>query len=503
MIQANSNQPENTFWQALFQADSIAVIGARDVPGTWGFDALRAALGAKQVRAERRIYAVNPGAVGNGAVSNGLKTILGVTCYNTILDIAGTVDLAVIVVPSGVVPPVMRQCVQKGVRAAVIISAGFAEVDEAGVKLQAEVVQTAGQGGLRFVGPNCIGHADLHSGVASAAVAGRNGAGPMALLTQSGTLGATIIQIAGSSGIGLSKLVSTGNEASLHMEDYLEYLAGDEDTRIIAVYIEGLREGRRFYNLARDITLKKPIIAIKTGSTGESGRAAKSHTGALAGSDEVYSAAFRQAGVIRVNDEEELCDVAQALLNQPLPRGRRVAILTMGGGFGVVTAEACEKEGLTIASLEADTVEKLNGILPPRWSHGNPVDLVGMKMMGESKTMTACHELLLADPDIDAVISLLPPMMPPPGIGVSYSTEQIKAMQVENQKQLDALAEQVKKYQKPLYLIRRFLPMPGVEAGLPIPLNRPRIPEFPHQHRAARVLRHLAWYREYLEYRKG
>ncbi len=497
MIQTVSNKPDSAFWQAFFKADSIAVIGAREVPGTWGFDALRAALGARQIRAERRIYAVNP-----GAVDSGRTVMLGVTCYSTILDIPDTVDLAVIVVPSKAAPSVMSQCVQKKVKAAIIISAGFAEVDEAGVRLQDEVVLIARQGKIFFAGPNCVGHADLHSGVASAAMVERSAAGPMGLLTQSGTMGATIMQIAGSSGIGLSKLVSTGNEASLHLEDYLEFLAGDDDTRIIAVYIEGLREGRRFYNLAREITLKKPVIAIKTGSTGGSSRAAKSHTGALAGSDAVYSAAFRQAGVIRAEDEEELSDVASSLLNQPLPPGKRVGILTMGGGFGVVTSEVCEKEGLEISSLEAGTIEKLNTILPPRWSHGNPVDLAGIKMMGESDILVACHDFLLADKNIDAVISMLPPMIPPPGAGISFSREQIKAMQIEQRKMLDRLAQQVKKYQKPLYLVRRFLPMPGVEQEAPPPLNSQRIPEYPHQRRAARVLRHLAWYREYLEHRR-
>lgn len=485
----NSNKPGNSFWQALFKAGSIAVIGAKDIPGTWGFDVLRSALGAKAASPDRRIYAVNPAA----------RAVMGMTCYSTVLDIPGTVDLAVIVVPAGVVPAVMRQCVQKKVRAAVVISAGFAEVDEAGERLQAEIAGIARQGKLFFVGPNCVGHADLHSAVSSAVFTAGAGAGPLGLLTQSGTLGATIMQIANKSGIGLSKLVSTGNEASLHMEDYIEYLAEDPETRIIAAYIEGLREGRRFYNLAREITLKKPIVVIKTGSTGQSGLAAKSHTGALAGSDAVYSAAFRQCGVIRAEDEEELCDVASALLYQPLPHGKRVGILTIGGGFGVVSAEACEKEGLQVAPLEAGTLEKFNALLPPRWSHANPVDMVGMKMMGESNTVIACHDHLLADPNIDAVISLLPPLMPPPGPGINFSPQQIRALEVENRKQLDSLAAIVEKYSKPLYLINRFIPPPaGEPAALP-PLNSERIPEFPHQRRAARVIRHLAWYRQYLE----
>jgi len=480
------------FWQALFAADSIAVIGARDVPGSWGYDALRAALDAKKIKNDRRIYAVNPGA----------QNVLGLRVYPAITNIPDEIDLATIVVPAAVVPAVLKQCVQKKVKAAVIITAGFAEVDDEGARLQAEIIEIAKQGGLHFVGPNCIGHADLYTRVSSIGFIGRFSTGPMALLTQSGTLGATIMQVAGAYGIGLSKIVSTGNEADLHMEDLLEFLAHDEKTRIITAYIEGLREGRRFLNLAAEITLKKPVIAIKTGSTGEAGRAARSHTGAMAGTDAVYSAAFKQAGVIRVEDEEELCDTVLAYLYAPLPRGNRVAILTMGGGFGVVTAEACEKEGLRIASLEPSTLERLNAILPPRWSHGNPVDLVGMKSSAGDTTVANCHKILLEDPNVDAVISLLPPVMPPPPPGLSYTHQEIQVFQAETRRQLNFLIEQVKKNNKPLYLIKRFSPL--VETpGASIPPEMERIPEYLQHKRAARVLRHLVWYREYLDYRKS
>jgi len=273
------------------------------------------------------------------------------------------------------VPAAFRQCVQKGVRAAVIISGGFAEADENGARLQAELARMARESGLHFVGPNCVGHADIHSLVASVSVVLRVTPGPLSLVTQSGTLGASILRMAASHGIGISKFISTGNEADLHFEDYLEYLAQDNSTRLIAGYIEGLREGRRFFELTQKITCDKPVVMIKTGTTGGSSQAAKSHTGALAGSDVVYTAAFKQAGVIRVEDEDELCDMAIALLNSPLPRGDRVGILTIGGGFGVVMAEACEKEGLRMASLEPQTLEKMNAILPGRWSHSNPVDM--------------------------------------------------------------------------------------------------------------------------------
>jgi len=480
----------NDFWHSLFAAETIAVIGAKSAIGTWGHDAMRAAIESAKARVGRQAYAVNP----NEA------EVLGVKAYKTVLDIPGPVELAIIVVPATVVPQIFRQCAEKKVKAAVIISAGFAEVDASGTKLEAEVKAIARAGGIRFTGPNCNGHADMHTRVASVGFAGMIPAGPMALLSQSGTLGASIMMIAASRGIGLSKFVSTGNEADLRLEDYLEYLAQDEDTRIIAVYIEGLREGRRFYELAKEITRKKPIVAMKSGTTAASAKAARSHTGTLAGADAIYTAAFKQAGVIRAEDEEELCDVVLALRNLPLPRGNRVAILTMGGGFGVVTAEDCEKEGLEITSLEPQTLQKMSAILPSRWTPGNPVDLVGVRPGGSENVGAKCLQLLLEDNNVDGVISLLPPMVFPPGpMAASFSQEQIRAIQTENDKNEEVLYRQLKQYNKPLVYIRRMNAYYAHEPDKPDAPPKVTIPEYAHPRRAARVLRYLASYRKYLE----
>ncbi len=478
---------DNNFWQALFGADSIAVIGAKNDIGSWGHDAMRASVESARAKAGRRVYAVNPN----------VPEVLGVKSYKSILDIAESVELAIIVVPAPVVPQVFRQCVEKKVKAAVIISAGFAEVNE-GVKLQAELLAIARKAGLHFVGPNCNGHADMYSRVASLGFASRIPAGPMSLLSQSGTLGASIMQIAAGRGIGLSKVVSTGNEADMHLEDYLAYLAQDDHTRVIALYIEGLREGRRFYELAREITKKKPIVAMKSGTTGASARAARSHTGALAGADAVYTAAFKQAGVIRAEDEEELCDIILALCHVPLPRGNRVGILTMGGGFGVVTAEDCEKEGLEIASLEPQTLKKMSAILPSRWTPGNPVDLVGTRPAGGENIGASCLQLLLEDKNVDCIISLLPPMNFPLSMMGEMKPEQIHVMQRENAKNQEILHQQLKKYDKPLVYIRRMNIYYAQEPNQPGAPNKVTIPEYTHPRRAARVLRYLAGYRRYL-----
>ncbi len=472
-------------WGALFSPSSIAVIGANDVLGSWGSDAVRAAFEAAKTNPQRRAYAVNPTE----------KQIMGNPCYPTVNDIPDVVDLAIIVVRSTLVPMVMRQCVEKGVKAAVIISAGFAETDEAGAKLEAEVVQIARQGGIRFVGPNCIGHADLTTRVGALGVAWRTRPGPMSILSQSGTVSAGIMGAAGANGIGISKFVSTGNEADLHTEDYLEFLATDPQTRLIGSYIEGLREGRRFFELARDITLTKPIVVIKAGGTEGAGRAARSHTSALAGSDVVYSAAFHQAGVIRVDDEEGLCDIALALLTQPLPHGNSVGILTIGGGMGVMAAESCEREGLKMATLQPETLAKLDAVLPPRWSHGNPIDMVGIKTMDEFPTIMTCLKALVEDSNVDSIMSLVTTR--------NYAGDQFKEVQAKAEMALADLANKARQTGKPFVVIRRMGPPPpmaGPEPPPPPGLDG-RIPEYGHPRRAARVLGQLLRRRQYLDRR--
>ncbi len=455
------------------------MIGANETLGSWGSDAIVAALTASKADPARRAYAVNPNA----------RQVMGVTSYPSILDIPDAVELAIIVVRSNLVPDVMRQCVQKGVKAAAVISAGFAETDAAGEMLQDEVLQIARQGGIRFVGPNCIGHADLSTRVSALGVTRMGRSGPMALLSQSGTISAGIMGAAGMRGIGISKFVSTGNEADLHMEDYLEYLANDEKTRIIAAYIEGIREGRRFFRLAREISRKKPIVVIKVGSTSAATRAAKSHTGALAGSDHIFSAFFKQTGVISVQDEEELCDVALALLTQPLPRSNRVGILTIGGGFGVMATEACEREGLTMADLSLQTMSRLDAVLPPRWSHGNPVDMVGIKTIDEFGMILACLRALTEDENIDSVIALV--------ANRAYQGEEFRAVQTKNELALKELGQYARGIGKPLLLVRRSMFNPMAE-GVAQPKLEERVPELEKPRQAARVLGHLMRYGHFL-----
>jgi len=305
---------------------------------------------------------------------------------------------------------------------------------------------------------------------------------------------------AAKAGIGISKFISTGNEADRHFEDCLEYIAQGEDTHIIAAYIEGLKEGRRFFELAKETTVNKPIIALKAGATRGSTRAARSHTGALTGSDEIYTAAFRQAGVIRIEDEDELCDVAIALQHQPLPRGNRVGIFTLGGGIGVVTTEASEKEGLKIAPLEPATLDKLSAILPSRWSHGNPVDTAGMfnRPVDNAETVLTCLGILMEDGNVDCIISLASPVRGAFDPDASTDAEHIKAIRKENEKTLDTLSQLVKRYEKPLVICGASpSPMPDETNTWSLPIEA-GIPVYQNPRRAAKVMRHLAWYWNYL-----
>lgn len=479
-------QPETKdFWQYLFSPGSIAVIGASNTPGSWGNNAMKGLLGNKS----RRIYPVNPNA----------DEILGVKAYHSVVDIPDSVDLAVIVVSAQLVPKVLRECVSKTVKASVIISAGFAETGEQGQKLEAEVVDIARRGGLRFIGPNSMGHADTRSQLSTFGQALEMSRGPAAVLAQSGNMCLKIVHNLTVAGVAFSKYISTGNEADLRMEDYLECLAGDDDTRVIAAYIEGLRDGRRFLRLAREITSHKPIVVVKVGGTEESAKAVMSHTGALAGADDVYTAAFRQAGVIRVDDDDELCDVVYALLNCPLPRNNRVGILSIGGGPGALTAEACEREGLVVGRLEESTLKKMDKYLPPRWARRNPIDMAGPSM-AEISVIADLLLVLLEDTNIDAVFLLAPIVVDRTLLvnRMGLKPGQIKAYREKEEKNLKIIREKSEKYGKPVVLLwqsRDINPDPTVSSLF----RREKMLVQSNARRAARLMRYLAWYRQYLD----
>ncbi len=469
-------------WQYIFDPRTVAVIGASNNPGSWGYGIMKHLLGP----ARREIYPVNPNAA----------EVMGLKAYPSVLNIPEPVELAVIVVAAPRVPKVIRECVQKSIKAAVVVSGGFAESGGEGVKLEADLVEVARQGGIRFIGPNTMGHADTSSHLSTLAWTFETPPGPVALLSQSGNYGHRILHRGMMSGIGFSKFVCTGNEADIRFADYFEYLAEDKDTRIIATYIEGLREGRRFFELAKKVTPHKPVIVIKSGATRASAEAAMSHTATLAGSDRVYEAAFHQAGVLRVEDDDELCDVVTALLYQPLPHGKKIGILTIGGGLGVMSAEACEKEGLEIPKLAPATIEKLNAQLPPRWSHANPVDMAGISMAENPVTFPSLFAMM-DDKDIDAILLQAPIGASTDRLATMFTKEEIKAYRKAEEKSLDQLKSRVQRDEKPVFMVKpavEFATDPEV-ASL---FSREGIPVYPSPRRAAHVLNRLAWYRDYL-----
>jgi acyl-CoA synthetase (NDP forming) len=347
----------------IFKAESVAVIGASKSPHKWGGRALLTLLrgGYRGV-----VYPVNPRE----------KEIAGLTCYPSARDIPYDVDMAVIVVPAAAVPQAMADCVAGGIKGVVMITAGFAEASEEGRVLQDEVVRIAREGGIRFVGPNGMG---IYSSAVKLNLCLDDDVlpGKIAFVSQSGTFGGLLAEVAERKGYGLSKFISIGNQADLTAADYVEYLGEDDDTGAIVLYMEGFKDGARFFKVARDVIRRKPILMYKAGRTEAAARATMSHTSSLAGSDEVVDAMCRQVGIIRASEVTHPFDMAEALIGLPLPRGNRVAIIG-SGGQGVVTSDTCESLGLRVPALDRETGLKLKETLPPHAPvPTNPVDFAG------------------------------------------------------------------------------------------------------------------------------
>lgn len=378
---------------ALFNPRSIALIGASNNPFKWGFIVPTNILTGQY---SGKLFLVNPNE----------KKILNREVYPNINAIPGDVDVAVVVTASNTVASITEECVQKGVKAVIVITAGFSETGEEGAKLEKEVVNIASRAGIALVGPNTMGVYSSHVSLYALMPPVRPRPGAVALVSQSGNLGTQLLDMGEQVGIGFTKFVSSGNEAAIRSEDYIEYYGKDPDTKVIIAYIEGLKGsdgGSRFMEIAREITKKKPIIVFKAGRSEAGAKAARSHSGAVAGSKQIYEAAFRQVGAIQASTIEQLLDLAKAFEGSPLPKGKRVGILTWGGGYGVVTADACEEAGLEIAKLSPNLIAELDRILPPYWSRGNPVDLVGTL---DRKVHTKCLDLLASSKDVDATIAL-------------------------------------------------------------------------------------------------
>jgi acetyl coenzyme A synthetase (ADP forming)-like protein len=384
--------------EKFFQPRGVAIIGAsRDRGGISGA-LFRNIL---ETGFKGPVYPVNPKA----------DVVQSVVAYRSVLDCPGPVDLAFIVVPSPVVLSITRECAQKGVRALVVISAGFAESDEAGVRLQQELVEACRKTGMRLIGPNCMGIVNTDPKVSL------NGQfsnfkpipGKIGFLSQSGALGIASIDYASRLGLGMSTFVSVGNKADISGNDLIQYWESDNNTNLILLYLESFGNPRKFTRIARRVGRKKPIIAVKGGRSTAGFRATQSHTGALiAASDVTIDALFRQAGVIRTNVLAEMFDVAALLSTQPVPRGDRVAIITNAGGAGILAADACEDSGLHVPELASDTQTALKSFLSPAAGVRNPVDMIAS---ASSSDYARTIRIVASDPNVDALIVIfIPPI---------------------------------------------------------------------------------------------
>ncbi len=379
--------------QHFFAPQGVAIVGASTKPGKVGHDILRNLLRAGY---EGGIYPINPTAA----------EVLGVRAYPSVKDVEGPIDLAVIVVPASAVAGVLEECGDKGIDSAIIISAGFKEAGPEGVAREKQIAEVGRRRGIRLVGPNCLGIISTGVGLDASFAPIFPNKGSIALMSQSGALATAIIDWSVQNNIGFSKFVSFGNGADVGVIDLLRAWEDDPETKVIVAYIEGLPNGPEFIRVAREVSQKKPIIVVKSGSTQAGARAVSSHTGSLAGSERAYDAAFLQSGVIRAHSVEELFDYAVAFAYQDLPTSRQVAVLTNAGGPGIMATDEIERMGLSLATIDPGTVEKLRAKLPEASNFYNPVDCLGD---ADAARYSFTAEQVFADPNVDAVIAVLTP----------------------------------------------------------------------------------------------
>ena len=371
----------------FFKPKAIAVIGASNDPLKLGYEVFK---NLKKYK-DGKVYPVN--------VKD--EVVQGVKAYKNVKDIPDEVDLAVIIVPKRFVKQTVIDCGEKGVKGIVLITAGFGETGEEGKREEKELVEIAHKYGMRIIGPNCVGIMNTHNDMNATFIMDAK-RGDIAFVSQSGALGAGIVYKTVKEGIGFSKFISIGNMADVDFSELMEYLADDEESKAIALYIEGVKNGRKFMEAAKKVTKKKPVIVLKAGKSESGARAASSHTGSLAGSYKIYEAAFKQTGILVANTIDEMLSMARAF-TQPLPKGNRVAIMTNAGGPGVLTADEIDKHGLKLANLEEETMRKLREFLPPMAAVKNPVDMIA-SARGEEYYKTA--KLLLEDKNVDMLIAI-------------------------------------------------------------------------------------------------
>ncbi len=373
----------------FFYPRSIAVIGAAREEDKVGHSVLKNLLDANF---QGELVPVNPNA----------DEILGLKTFHT----AKQVDLAVIVVPAKIVPAVLEESARVGVKASIIISAGFRESGAQGAKLEAQIREISKKYGIRVVGPNCLGIMSTGANLNASFASEYPVKGGISLISQSGAICTSFLDWAANESLGFDKLVSVGNKVDVAEAELLDYIARDPSTRVVALYVEGIDNGREFMQVSKEVSKLKPVIALKAGRTGMGAKAASSHTGALAGSDATYDAAFKQSGILRVNSIDEFFDAAKAFSRCPIPKIPGVAIITNAGGPGVLASDASAECGVPLANFTKETIEALRNALPQESNIYNPIDILGD---AKPRRYVATLEIILADQNVGAVILLLTP----------------------------------------------------------------------------------------------
>jgi len=449
----------------MFYPRSIAIVGASRDERSIGARLMRNTMAA---RFSGIVYPVNPNAPAVGSVR----------AYKSVLDIPDALDMAVIVVPARAVLPVVQECADKGVRALVVISAGFSETGEAGTELETELLDLVRNSGMRMVGPNCMGMLNTDPAVNLDVTFAPNypPRGNVAMSSQSGALGIAILDYARQLDIGISTFVSMGNKADVSANDLLNYWEGDPSTDVVLLYLESFGHPRRFSRIARRVNRKKPIVVVKSGRSLSGARAASSHTGSMASGETAVAALFRQTGMIRTNTLEELFEVASLLANQPLPTGRRVGVLTNAGGPAILAADALEAEGLTLPLFSDELQERLRRGLAAEASAGNPVDMIASAGPDQFQ---ACLRELLASDEIDSVMVIYIPTADRTERDVELAVSEVVA-QESNGKTVLAV----------------FMDADDGELA-PLPRGEINIPSYPFPEPAARALAQAVRYAEW------
>jgi acetyltransferase len=450
--------PRPTGLDAIFFPKSVAVIGATDREGSVGrtivWNLISSPFGGT-------VYPVNPTK----------NAILGIRAYSSIADIPEQVDLAVIVTPARTVPQLVKDCVKAGVRGFIVISAGFKETGPEGVKLEQEILATIRKHNVRLVGPNCLGVMSPISGLNATFAAGQADRGNVAFISQSGALCTAVLDWSYREKVGFSAFVSIGSMLDVGWGDLIDYLGNDENTHSIVIYMESVGDARSFLSAAREVAMRKPVIVIKAGRTAAAAQAAASHTGSLTGSDDVLDAAFRRAGVLRVDRISDVFNIADLLAKQPRPKGPRLTLITNAGGPGVLAVDALITGGGELTDISDDTMKALNEFLPAAWSHNNPIDI-----LGDAGPEIYARTLQVAgnDPNSDGLLVVLTP----------------QAM-TESTKTAKTLIDYAKIPEKPV--LASWMGGPTVAEAVEI-LNEAGVPVFSYPDTAARVFNSMWQY---------